>query len=108
MKSADVAFRDEIVFRDLDHSPALAFIINKKLAKLSRFSNSILRSRVVLDSPHKSKHKGKLYRASIELNVRGSPIMVVQDAASAHVAVRDAFSAAERKLKDATKLQQTR
>jgi ribosomal subunit interface protein len=93
------------VFRDLDSSPALTFTINKKLDKLSRFSSEILRSRVVLDSPHKSKNKGKLYRASIELNLKGKPITVSHDAASAHLAVKEAFSAAERRLKEARHLQ---
>lgn len=88
----------DVVFRDLDHSPALSFTINRKLAKLSRFSDDILRSRVVLESPRNRKHKGKLYRASIELHLKNHPIAVSHDGASAHLAVRDAFDAAERKL----------
>ncbi|MBC6906967.1 ribosome-associated translation inhibitor RaiA [Saccharophagus sp. K07] len=90
----------DVVFRDIDHSPALAHTINQKMAKLSRYSRDILRSRVVLDIPHNSKHKGKQFRASIELHLKGSPIAVSHDADSAHVAVRDAFLAAERKLKE--------
>ncbi len=90
----------DVVYRDLDTSPALNDIIVKKLEKLSRFSHHIQRSRVVLDSPHKHKHKGKLYRASIELDLKGAPVTVTQDDTSIHVAVRDAFNAAERKLKE--------
>ncbi len=88
-----------VVYRDLDESQALTSIINKKLQKLSRFSTQIQHSRVVLDSPHKHKHKGKLYRASIELGIKGSPVTIHQDDPSIHVAVREAFNAAERKLK---------
>lgn len=89
----------DVVYRDLDASPALNDIIDKKLEKLNRYSSAILHSRVTLDSPHKHKHKGKLYRATIELDVKGSPVAVTQDDPSVHIAVREAFSAAERKLK---------
>lgn len=91
----------DVVFRDVDHSPALAFTINKKLEKLARYTDSIIHSRVVLESPHKHKHKGKLYRASIEIGLKGSPVTVSQDNTSMHIAVREAFNAAERKLKAA-------
>ena len=53
----------EVVYRDIDSSPALNTTIQKRIEKLYRFSDSIKHSRVVLDSPHKHKHKGKIYRA---------------------------------------------
>ena len=90
----------DVVYRDIDSSPALTDSINKKLEKLSLFSDSLLTTRVVLDSPHNHKHKGKLYRASIELGIKGAPLTVTHDDTSVHVAVRDAFHAAERKLKE--------
>lgn len=89
-----------VVYRDLDVSQALNALIDKKLQKLSRFSNQIQFSRIVLDSPHKHKHKGKLYRATIELDIKGNPVTVTQNDASIHVAVRDMFNTAERKLKE--------
>lgn len=90
----------DVVYKDLDSSAALNEIIYKKIDKLHRYSDSILHSRVTLDTPHKHKHKGKLFRASIELGLKGSPITVSHDDPSVHVAVRDAFSALERKLKE--------
>ena len=90
----------DVVFRNLDFSPALHEVINKKIQKLHRYSDSILHSRVVLGSPHQHKHKGKLFRASIELGLKGSPLKVSHDDPSVHIAVRDAFAAAERKLKE--------
>lgn len=89
----------EVVYRDIDSSPALSEVIEKKIQKLHRFSDSIMHSRVVIDTPHKHKHKGKLFRASIELGMKGSPITVSHDDPSVHVAVRDAFLAVEQKLK---------
>ncbi len=92
----------DVVYRDLDPSPALSATIQKKIEKLHRYSDSIMHSRVVLDSPHNHKHKGKMFRASIELGVAGSPISVSNDDPSVHIAVRDAFATCERKLKEDT------
>lgn len=88
-----------VTYRDLDASNALNAIISKRLQKLERFSSDINHSRVVLDSPHKHKHKGKQFRATVELDLKGSPITISQDDPSIHIAVRNAFNAAERKLK---------
>lgn len=89
----------DVVYRDLDSSAALNNIITKKLEKLSRYTDQIVYSRVVLDTPHQHKNKGKQFRASIELDIVGHPLAVTQDDQSIHVAVRDAFSSAERKIK---------
>jgi len=88
-----------VVYRDIDSSPALTQTIHKKIEKLHRYSDSITHSRVVLDIPHHHKHKGNLVRASIELGIKGNPITVSHDDPSPHIAVRDAFAAVERKLK---------
>jgi ribosomal subunit interface protein len=90
----------DVVYRDLDSSAALNEIINKKAEKLTRFSDQIIHSRVVLDAPHNHKHKGKQYRASIELDIKGQPVAVAQDDESIHVAIREAFNTAERKVKE--------
>lgn len=88
-----------VVFKDVDHSPALAYTINRKLEKLERFCSAIIHSRVVINSPSKRHNKAKVFRACIEIGIKGSPILVSQDNESAHVAIREAFCAAERKLK---------
>ena len=93
-------FNADVVYRDLEPSTALNSTIHKKVEKLYRFSDSILHSRVTLNSPHNHKHKGKMFRASIELGIKGSPITVSHDDPSPHIAVRDAFATFERKLKE--------
>ena len=90
----------DVVYRDLDSSAALNEVISKKLEKLSRFTDQIIHSRVVLDTPHQHKSKGKQYRASIELDLKGHPFAVTRDSESIHIAVRDAFLNAERKIKE--------
>lgn len=93
----------DVFFKDIDQSPALTSTIHKKFRKLSKYSGNIIHSKVVVDSPNKSKIKGKVFRASIELGLKGKPVLVSHDDSSAHIAVRDAFSAAERKLKELSK-----
>ena len=89
----------DLVYRDIDASPFLNDVISKKLEKLTRFSDQILHSRVVLDTPHNHKHKGKQFRASIELDIKGHPIAITQNNETIHLAIRDAFTSAERKIK---------
>ena len=97
----------DVLYRDLESSPALNEIISKKLEKLNRYSDQIIHSRVVLDTPHNHKHKGKQFRASIEIDIKGHPIAVAQDNESIHIAVRDAFVTAERKVKQIAARQRT-
>ncbi len=92
----------DVVYRDLESSAALNEIISKKLEKLNRFTDQIIHSRVVLDTPHNHKHKGKQFRASLELDIKGHPIAITQDNESIHLAVRDLFNSAERKVKQIT------
>ena len=98
----------QVTYRDLDNSQALNTIINKRLQKLERYCSGIQRSRVVLESPHNHKHKGKQYKATIEIEVKGNPITVSQNDASIHIAVRNLFNVAERKLKSYADQSQSR
>jgi ribosomal subunit interface protein len=97
----------DVLYRDLEFSASLNEVISKKIEKLNRYSDQIIHSRVVLDTPHNHKHKGKQFRASIEIDIKGRPIAVTQDNESIHLAVRDAFNSAERKVKEITARQRT-
>ena len=97
MKSAPY---DNIVFRDIDKSAALADTVSKKLDKLERYCGDIIRSRVVLEAPHQHKHKGKQFKASVELALSGSPVTISSESESIHRAVKGAFASAERCLKE--------
>ncbi|ODS24420.1 30S ribosomal protein S30 [Candidatus Endobugula sertula] len=103
-----MAMASNVTYRDLDASEALNAIISKRLTKLGRYCSDIKHSRVVLDSPHNHKHKGKQFRATVEIDLKGNPINICQDDPSIHVAVRDAFDVAERKLKSHAKQLQSR
>ena len=97
----------DVVYRDLESSSALTQTIEKKLEKLNRYTDQIIHSRVVLDTPHNHKHKGKQFRASIEIDINGAAFAVTQDNESIHSAVRDAFNSAERKIKQLSARQRT-
>ncbi|GAA5525597.1 ribosome hibernation promoting factor [Microbulbifer aestuariivivens] len=91
---------DNIVFRDIDKSAALADTVSKKLDKLERYCGEIISSRVVLEAPHQHKHKGKQYKASVELGLSGTPLTISNEDESIHRAVNAAFASAERCLKE--------
>ncbi|WP_237060752.1 ribosome hibernation-promoting factor, HPF/YfiA family [Microbulbifer sediminum] len=95
-----IAPNDNIVFRDIDKSDALADTVSKKLHKLERYCGDIIQSRVVLEAPHQHKNKGRQYRASVELAVSGSPVTISNESDSIHRAVKTAFESAERCLKE--------
>lgn len=97
MKSAPY---DNIVFRDIDKSAALADTVSRKLNKLERYCGDIIRSRVVLEAPHQHKHKGKQYKASVELALSGNPVTITNESDSIHRAVTGAFNSVERCLKE--------
>lgn len=91
---------DNIVFRDIDKSAALATTVSKRLHKLERYCGDIIRSRVVLEAPHQHKTKGKQFKASVELTVSGNPLTISSENESIHRAVNDVFASAERRLKE--------
>jgi len=95
----------QIVFHNIDQSPALTANVNKRIQKLQRFSNDIIGGRVVLDCPHNNHHKGKVFSVTIEIHTASREVIVKQGQhdkpqhEDIYVAVRDAFNAAERQLK---------
>lgn len=96
----------QIVFRDMDPSPAVEAAIRDRAEKLDRFFGRVVSCRVVIEAPHRHKHKGKLYQVRVELNVPRGDIAVTHSGPQNHahedvyVAVRDAFDAARRLLED--------
>jgi cold shock CspA family protein/ribosome-associated translation inhibitor RaiA len=96
----------EITFRGLPRSAAIEADARDKASKLDQFCDSIMACRVMIESPHRRRHKGKLYRVRIDLTVPEQEIIVNRspNKHSAHedvyVALRDAFAATRRQLED--------
>jgi ribosomal subunit interface protein len=93
----------KVTIRDTLKSQFLEDHIIKKAFKLSQYCQQISKCRVFVDMPQKHKHQGKLFRVSVELNVRGKELVVNRKLnEDVYVAVAQAFDAMERKLENYT------
>lgn len=96
----------QITFRNFPHSEAVEARIRERADKLELHHKRITDCRVVVESPHRHHHKGKLYHLRIDLLVPGGELLVNSDSHDKHahediyVAIRDAFDALERKLEE--------
>jgi ribosome-associated translation inhibitor RaiA len=95
----------EIHFHGLDKSAALEGRVREKLAKLEKHFGRMTSCRVVVEAPHRSPQKPKVYLIKIEIGVpRRGPIVVSHESEGNRAneelarAIRDAFDAALRKL----------
>lgn len=96
----------QIVFVQMPRSPALEARIRRAANDLETFFDGIVSCRVSVGAPHRHRHQGRLYHVVIEVGVPGMRIVVGPSPdeqtshVAAHVAVRDAFRAARRRLED--------
>ena len=99
----------QVFFHNIEQTDALSEAVQKRIAKLERYCDSIITGRVVLDSPHNNHHKGKVYSVGLEIHTPSKEVRVNQEQHDNHahedlyVAIRDAFNAAERQLKELDK-----
>lgn len=95
-----------VSFKGMKPSPAMEANIREKVLHLEQFHDRIVSCRVVVDAPHRHSHKGKLYHVLVDVSVPGGEIVVNREAGldhaheDAYIAIRDAFSAAQRQLED--------
>ena len=96
----------EIVFRNMQPSPALETRIHSLVARLEKFSPHIIHCHVVVEAPHRHQLQGRLFDVDLRITVPGDEIAIqrANPADHAHedvyVALRDAFKAARRRLQD--------
>ncbi len=96
----------QVSFRELPRSEAIEAVVREKTQKLEEFCDDLMGCRVLIESPHRHPHKGKIYHVRIDLTVPGDEIVVKRDPPEhashedVHVAIRDAFDAARRQLQD--------
>lgn len=103
MKGSRMKLPLEIVFRNVTRTSDIEDRIRTKAAKLDRMFDRITGCRVVVEAPHKHQTKGNTYHVAVELTVPDDRIVVNRDPQNhGHqelgIALRDAFSAAQRKL----------
>jgi ribosome-associated translation inhibitor RaiA len=120
----------QITFRNMPRSSAIEENIREKAAKLDSLFDGIMSCRVIVEAPHRHHYKGKAYVVRIDMTVPGGELVINRapkrlDAAKAtdpeeletdlaeshepskhaahedvYVAIRDAFNAAGRKVRD--------
>ena len=96
----------QITFRGMEPSAAIENTIRERIGRLENFHDRITSCRVVVEAPHRHGQKGQIYRIAIDVDVPGSVVVVNREPGQdhahedIHVAIRDAFSAAQRQLED--------
>ena len=100
----------QVVFHNLDPSPAIEAAIRERAAKLDRLCSEVIGCRVVVESPHRHQRHGKLYTVRIDVTVPNVELVVTREPGEDHahgdvyVAIRDAFDAMRRQLEDYARL----
>ncbi len=95
----------QITFRHMESSPAVETRVRELADHLGVFSDRILGCRVVVDSPHRHHHQGKIFNVKVQLALPGEDVVVDMERPDrdghedVYVVLRDAFEAAERQLK---------
>lgn len=96
----------QITFRHTASLPAVEARIRQRAEELDRFFERIISCRIVVECRHPRQRQGNLFQVRVDLKVPGREIVVGRDPAAnrghedVHVAIRDAFDAAQRLLED--------
>ena len=96
----------QIAFRGMDTPMGIEDSIRSHVAHLDTFFNRITACKVMVELDHKRHRQGNLYHVRIDLVVPGREIVVKHEppehhaSEDIHVAIKDAFDAAKRKLQD--------
>ncbi|MEW6681339.1 MAG: HPF/RaiA family ribosome-associated protein [Nitrospirota bacterium] len=94
----------QITVRNMSLSEAAKAAIQEKAAKLDAADDRIIGCRVLVELPHKHRHQGALYNVRIDLTIPGAELVVKREPhEDLYVAIRDAFDAAWRQLRERRK-----
>lgn len=94
-----------ISYRNVDSSPAVGAIVEKRIAALERLSGRLTGCDVVIEAPQKRKVHGRVFRVHLNLHMPGPDLAVTRAVSHGSatdnvlLAVNRAFSAAEKALK---------
>ena len=93
-----------ITFRHMESSAAVETRIGELAAHLGTFSDRIQSCKVVVDSPHRHHHQGKVFNVKVQLTLPGDDVVVDMERPDRaghediYVVLRDAFDAARRQM----------
>ena len=90
----------------LPNASEIELDVRKHLERLERFYGRITSCRVAVSSPHRHKNQGRLFEVRVELAAPVGDVVVSREVGpepgheDVHLAIRDAFKAARRRLQD--------
>lgn len=91
----------QITSRNVSLSENAEQSIRDKAAKLDQVCDRIMGCRVLVESPHRHQTHGNQYNVRLDITVPGSEIVIKREEnEDLYVAIRDAFDAARRKVKE--------
>ena len=96
----------QITFRGMEPSPSSEAQARRRAEGLGQYSDRVTACRVMLEAAHRHHRQGKIYNVRVDLVVPGGRIVVNREPGEdhshedLHVAIRDAFDAATRRLQD--------
>jgi len=102
-------FPIKVSFRHVTPSDVVADSVRERARRLCRVSSHIMRCDVMVEASSRRAKKGWLYHVRVRVTVPGGDVVVGRDPAkaAAHedvlVAVRDAFDATRRRLRNQTR-----
>jgi ribosome-associated translation inhibitor RaiA len=94
----------QITFRHMEPSAAVETRVRELTDHLGTFSDRIQSCRVVVDSPHRHHHQGKVFAVKLQVALPGDDVVVDMERPEreghedVYVVLRDAFDAARRQL----------
>ncbi len=94
----------EIQFRNMQPSDAVEAAVRRRVEKLERLADPVIRCRVIIEAPHRHHRHGNLYSVSVDLRQAGRETLANRTPQASHehedvyVAIRDAFLAARRQI----------
>ena len=94
----------QITFRHMESSASVEARVRDLTRHLGSFSDRIQSCRVVVDTPHRHHHQGKVFNVKLQLALPGEDVVVDMERPQrenhedVYVVIRDAFDAAKKQL----------
>ena len=96
----------QVSFHNMDATPSVEDQVRRRAGELEQFSDRIPGCRVLLEAASRRRRHGTMYHVTVDPGVPGGRILANRETAAnhahedLHVAIRDAFDAARRRLQD--------
>lgn len=100
-----MAITTEVTFHGVDHSDVAEAEIRRRADHMERYFDHIVFCKVTVEKPNNRRAHGDHFDIHIRIGVPGPDIIISNEAKPGHnhedpyIIIRDAFDAAERKLK---------